>query len=221
MHIFGRRRKESSQPSSSSSAASSPAKSNALSILSASLPRTYRQQNGSSNGLTGSKKDSNCNAALPAIPDSHDLLKENAAPSSKPRAHHATAPASGNGQYHTGGGVHINELGQIQHARPSTDSSNHVQQPAFMVNAGGAGQQHHQTGADKQSLPPIPRDSSSKHDLNLKALPTLKIANRRMSTGSIPSIDALLTNNRATDTAELQVRQSSTVVSIQVFRHNY
>lgn len=204
MHIFGRRRKESSQPS-----PTSPPGRGAISVLSASLPRSYRQQNSSSSGLIPSQKTSN--AALPATPThypaastSNAVGKENAAPGPKARAHHATAPASGHGPYHASEDPHSNEFGQIQHARPSTDSS----QPAFMVNGGGAGQQHHHTvnGTSKQSLPAIPRDSSSKDDLNLKALPTLKIANRRMSTGSIPSIDAMQSSNKVTETAELQVR---------------
>lgn len=207
MHIFGRRRKESSQASSTNS----PSKS-AISVLSASLPRSYRQQNSSSNGLPAGSKGRE--ADLPATPSpssSKATEKENAAPAGKPRAHHATAPASGHGAHSHAGNTYINELGQLQHVRPPLDST----QPAFMVNSGGAGQQHHHTvnGATKQSLPPLPRDTSSKSDLHLKPLPNLKIANRRMSTGSIPSIEVMLSNNQIAETAELQVRRLCSVTS--------
>lgn len=229
MNLFGRRRKESSQPSSSSST-SSPAKGssgvNPISILSATLPKSYRQQQSgstsSSTTTTPKKGQKNGNdAALPPTPTtiiSPD--KENHA-NVKPRAHHATAPASAaGGRHHYPSGtssthghdatMHINEVGQMVYSNQAQNG-----QPAFMVNGTGAGQQHHHphdhaatlpSQQGKHSLPPIPRDPSSSKDLNMKALPNLKIANRRMSTGSIPSIDAMLASNKAAaDTAELQV----------------
>lgn len=210
MNIFGRRRKESAQLPSSSSSPSKGHHSNPISVLAASLPRSYRQQNSGSDSNSGGtftpprqQRQKRNDASLPATPTTAG--KENAFPAaSADRTQHrnATAPAGRHEAYNLSGDTYISELGQIQHGRISGDPA----QPAFMVTGSGAGQQHHTvTGAGKQNLPPIPRDPSSKQDISLKALPNLKIANRRMSTGSIPSIDAMMSNNRMADTAELQV----------------
>jgi hypothetical protein len=225
MNIFGRRRKDSSQPSTSGSSSGV----NPISILSATLPKSYRQQqqqNG--NGTKKGQKHASDAALPPTPPISPDKENHTAAGGVqvKPRAHHATAPASsaaaGHHQqhYHVGthdsnghhnGSMYINELGQMEFSSSSHPPTS-PRQPAFMVNGTGAGQQHHQHHSStlpsqvKHSLPPIPRDPSSSKDLDKKAMPNLKIANRRMSTGSIPSIDVMLASNKAaTDSAELQV----------------
>lgn len=221
MNIFGRRRKESSQPSGSTAKGSSSGV-NPISILSATLPKSYRQNNTSTASPKKGQKIGSDAALPPTPPLSPD--KENNHFNVKPRAHHATAPASAaahHQQYHVGshdsnghytGGVFINELGQMEHSNHSQQQqlppSHQNGQPAFMVNGTGVGQQHHHSSSTRtdHGLPPIPRDPSSSRDLNLKAFPNLKIANRRMSTGSIPSIDAMMANNKAaTDAAELQV----------------
>ncbi|KAK9899637.1 hypothetical protein P389DRAFT_207285 [Cystobasidium minutum MCA 4210] len=221
MNIFGRRRKESSQPSGSTAKGSSSGV-NPISILSATLPKSYRQNNTSTASPKKGQKIGSDAALPPTPPLSPD--KENNHFNVKPRAHHATAPASAaahHQQYHVGshdsnghytGGVFINELGQMEHSNHSQQQqlppSHQNGQPAFMVNGTGVGQQHHHSSSTRtdHGLPPIPRDPSSSRDLNLKAFPNLKIANRRMSTGSIPSIDAMMANNKAaTDAAELQL----------------
>lgn len=219
MNLFGRRRKESSQPLSQQPSTPSKGSSNPISILSASLPKSYRQQQQQQNGSSTTPQKGQKNGSLPPTPP---IIVDKENTNVKPRAHHATAPASATAaaaaaqhQYHhnvatDSGGMHINELGQME----SRQQPHQNGQPAFMVNGSGAGQQHHHqsttlpsAGAGKHSLPPIPRDPSSSKDLNLKAFPNLKVSNRRMSTGSIPSIDAMLSSNKAAETAELQVCQ--------------
>jgi hypothetical protein len=204
MNLFNRRRKESSQSSQQQQPPSTPTTKKGIAVLSASLPSSYRQQ-----------KSSTKDAALPPVPAlSPD--KENAAPTANfaltPREQHASTLPASHQAYNSSTNnerlLQINEWGQMQYDNPSGSSL--TAPPAFMVNSGGAGQQHHPASPSmsmsngKHNLPPIPRDPSGKRDLNMKALPVPKIANRRMSTGSIPSIDAMMVLKN-TETAELQV----------------